>query len=130
MNKAALNLIIVGAKMAHKYAAKEINYYELGKETGKEDVENMGFGSDILSLSAAFLDPYTLDPNSDDYEHNLLELARGYIEGSKMPSKSKDGSHRYGSAEGELAVLKRHIDWVKRQKELGNKLEPGKYYHP
>lgn len=123
-----------GINETHEYAGaddgetgpKPINYYQLGFDIGTEDVKNDGFGSDILSAATALISPYTLDPNSDNYRHDLLEFAKGYIKGSKMPEKGNG----YGSAEGELRVLIRHLQQVEQFKEQGKELKPGEYIHP
>lgn len=122
-----------GVLETHEYAADDgqaqddtIDYYKLGLKIGADDLKDMGFGSDILSGATALIQPYTLDPNDDDYEKKLLEYARGYIEGSKMPAKGKG----YGSAENELKVLHRHLQQIKKLKEANEPLQPGQYIHP
>lgn len=121
-----------GILETHEYAADDgqandtADYYKLGLEVGKEDLEYMGFGSDILAGASALLPPHTLDPNAEDYGEKLLEYARGYMEGSKMPLKGKG----YGNAETELRILHHHIQQVKKLRDAGETLQPGQYIHP
>lgn len=117
-------MIKVAAKINAKYGGSDIDYYKLGFEDGEITFKDFGFYSDILSAASSFLEPYTLDPNSDDYEKKLMQFAKGVIDGSKM----KHGKG-YGSIEGELGVLQKHLNWVNQQKEKGIKLEKG-YHHP
>ena len=57
--------------------------YEAGIRDGKHDLENYGFGSDVVASLCALKEDHKIPPNEKDW----MEYLNGYVSGSNMPSK-------------------------------------------